>query len=197
MLLPNAIVVQVLPCAKLEQRLLRLFRMVLALLRTSGGSSGFFRRLLSGTQWAMERENRRICQLRWDYGWSYVCSRRCGNRRGEGKGRGKGNGWRSIEMAITSQILEITCKNATVIQKGENWDPNSFLFFFFLTRRITYKSTYYFKARNEMPIVVIYRIDDKWVFRAKRYGEFKMGAKYLERKRSEKYTDALTWQKHN
>lgn len=42
MLLPNAIVVQVLPCAKLEQRLLRLFRMVLALLRTSGGSSGFF-----------------------------------------------------------------------------------------------------------------------------------------------------------
>lgn len=59
-----AIVVQVLPCAKLEQRLLRLFRMVLALLRTSGGSSGFFRRLLSGTQWAMERENRRICQLR-------------------------------------------------------------------------------------------------------------------------------------
>ena len=64
MLLPNAIVVQVLPCAKLEQRLLRLFRMVLALLGTSGGSSGFFRRLLSGTQWAMERENRRICQLR-------------------------------------------------------------------------------------------------------------------------------------
>lgn len=43
-----------------------------------------------------------------------------------------------------------------------------------------------------MPIVVIYRIDDKWVFRAKRYGEFIMGAKYLERKRSEKYTDALT-----
>ena len=58
MLLPNAIVVQVLPCAKLEQRLLRLFRMVLALLRTSGGSSGFFRRLLSGTQWVIEEQKK-------------------------------------------------------------------------------------------------------------------------------------------
>lgn len=86
MLLPNAIVVQVLPCAKLEQRLLRLFRMVLALLRTSGGSSGFFRRLClaHNGRWRGKTGGMPL-QVRIMVGVMFVAG---GAAIGEGRGRG-------------------------------------------------------------------------------------------------------------